>query len=208
LAENRDPQGSFAVSPTEFAQWRVIGMMTFITIATVTDESTGYTFAAGAVRNIGEHECKQYWAYCSPEGESGLVDAIWQASQGQIPPDMTIGDINLALSALGGCRDGTERRGERGGDLFVSAKTSYDITQVEDALVRFYMKIHMHETGAYEKAHTAEEMADHLRRLRIEPVGWAIEWGPYGRSKHGTRLEIYAVEEKGIAEAVWIERTE
>jgi len=28
-------------------------MTTFITITTVTDESTGYTFAAGAVRNIG-----------------------------------------------------------------------------------------------------------------------------------------------------------
>lgn len=43
-------------------------MRTFVTVATATDKKTGYVFAAGAVRSIGEHECKQYWAYCSPGG--------------------------------------------------------------------------------------------------------------------------------------------
>ena len=181
-------------------------MMTFITIATATDDGTGYIFAAGAVRNIGEHECRQYWAYCCPKGESGLLDAIWEASQGRTAAGMTLGDINLALSALGECR---HMIGEGEGlveKALASAKTSCAIGQVEDALVRFYMKTHMYETGAYEKARTAQEMADHLRGLSIEPIGWAIRWGPYGRCRHDTRLEIYAVEEEATVEAVWVEK--
>jgi len=180
--------------------------MTFITVATATDDGTGCIFAAGAVHNIGEHECTQYWAYCSPKGGSGLLDAIWEGSQGRTAAGMTLGDVNSALSALGECRD---MIGEGKGlveKALTSAKTSYSITQVEDTLIRFYMKRHMYETSAYEKAHTAQEMADHLKGLNIEPTGWAIRWGPYGRCRHGTRLEIYAVEEKATVEAVWVEK--
>ena len=68
------------------------------------------------------------------------------------------------------------------------------------------MKTHMYGTGAYGKARTAQEMADHLRGLSIEPKGWAIRWGPYSSCRHDTRLEIYAVEEEAKVEAVWVEK--
>ena len=121
---------------------------------------------------------------------------------------MTLGDINLALSAPGEWK-GTIRGGPSWGEKTLAfVKTFRAVIQIEDALVRFYMKMHMYETAAYEKAHTAEDMVDHLTRLNVAPIGWPMKWGPYGKCRHDTRLEAYTVEQKGIAEAVWIERTE
>lgn len=172
--------------------------------------------AAGVIHDLATKKAEGYWLCKSDDGESGLYDAIWSASQGQIPANMTIGDIDAVLVAI----DKSIR--EIGKELRLSLTSNtllYDgiekrlkeqaienaIIQMQNELVKFYLKCAMHESQAHEFASTAKGMADYLNSLALAPVGWIIRPGPYGKDDAKTiRLEVFAAGSQ--AEAVWAER--
>lgn len=174
--------------------------------------------AAGIIHDLVTKEAKEYWLCKSDDGESGLYDAIWSASQDQIPANMTIGDIDAILAAI----DKNVREiGEELRLLLASNNTFlYEniekkvkeqtiknaIVQMQNGLVKFHIKYAMHESRVYELARTAQEMADRLNSLGLAPEGWTIKPGPYDKDDEAVRLEVFAVGNR--AEAVWAERIE
>lgn len=175
--------------------------------------------AAGVIHDLATKKAEGYWLCKSDDGESGLYDAIWSASQGQIPTNMTIGDIDTVLAAIDkGVR---EIMAELRQCFSLTSNTLlYEsiekqvkdkaiqnaITKMQNELVRFHIKRGMQESQAYQLTHNAKDMADYLNSLDLAPMGWEIKSGPYDKDDIDIRLQIFAVGDR--VEAVWARRQE
>ena len=173
--------------------------------------------AAGVIHDLATKKAEGYWLCRSDDGESGLYDALWSASQGKIPTNMTMGDIDTVLAAIDkGVR---EIMAELRQCFSLTSNTLlYEsiekqvkdkaiqnaITKMQNELVRFHIKRGMQESQAYQLTHNAKDMADYLNSLDLAPMGWEIKSGPYDKDDIDIRLQIFAVGDR--VEAVWARR--